>query len=217
MIPSSNPLDLLKQHIPELSPLQIDQFKILGTLYAEWNEKVNLISRKDIDLLYERHILHSLFISKVLRFYPGARIMDIGTGGGFPGIPLAILYPEVEFILVDSIEKKIKVVHDIIEKVGLKNAKAIRSRAEELDIQVDYVVSRATAPMEDLVRWTKKQLVSGQKGNLPNGWVVLKGGKLKEELRPFKRIIEIHPIKKMTDLPFFDEKAVIYLPRQVLV
>lgn len=124
---------------------------------------------------------------------------------------------KVQFLLVDSIEKKIKVVQDIIEKVGLKNAKAIRSRAEELDIQVDYVVSRATAPMEDLVRWTKKQLVSGQKGNLPNGWIVLKGGNLKEELRPFKRIIEIHPIKKMTDLPFFDEKAVIYLPRQVLV
>ena len=208
--------ELLKTYFPSLTEGQLQQYDKLVTLFIEWNEKVNLISRKDIDHLISRHILHSLAIVMAIRFDPGARVMDIGTGGGFPGIPLAIYYPEVKFTLVDSIEKKIKVVKDLVEQLGLQNVTVIRGRAEEQAIQVDYVVSRAVAPMNDLVTWSKKQCISGQKGSLPNGWVVLKGGDLKEELFDFRKIVELNPIREYFKDEFFDTKQVVYLPRQVL-
>jgi 16S rRNA (guanine527-N7)-methyltransferase len=185
-------------------------------LYSEWNEKVNVISRKDIDQLMSRHVLHSLAIAKAIRFDPGAKVMDIGTGGGFPGVPLAILYPEVEFTLVDSIEKKIKVLTAIVEQLELKNVTVLRSRAEELKLKVDYVVSRATAPMTDLINWSRTQCTSGQKGSLPNGWVVLKGGDLDEELYNYRKIVMKFPVSDFFRDPFYDQKMVIYIPRQVL-
>ncbi len=208
--------ELLKKYFPSLEDDQLKQYDMLVALFIEWNEKVNLISRKDIDHLISRHILHSLAIAKAIRFDPGARIMDIGTGGGVPGIPLAIFYPEVQFTLVDSIEKKIKVVKDLVDQLGLLNVTVIRGRAEEQMIQVDYVISRAVAPMNYLVAWSKKQCISGQKGSLPNGWVVLKGGDLKEELFDFRKIVELNPIRDYFKDEFYDTKQVVYLPRQVL-
>lgn len=207
---------LLKNYFPSISEEQLMQYDKLVTLFIEWNEKVNLISRKDIDHLISRHILHSLAIAKAISFDSGARVMDIGTGGGFPGIPLAIFYPEVKFTLIDSIEKKIKVVKDLVGQLGLQNVTVIRGRAEEQSILVDYVVSRAVAPMNDLVKWALKQCVSGQKGSLPNGWVVLKGGDMKEELYDFRKIVELNPIREYFKDEFFDTKQVVYLPRQVL-
>lgn len=206
----------ISDYFPGLTVDQIQKFESLPPLYASWNEKINVVSRKDIEQLPIHHILHSLAICKVIRFNPGARVMDIGTGGGFPGIPLAIFYPEVQFYLIDSIEKKIKVVQDIVEQLGLKNVTVIRGRAEEQTIQVDYVVSRATAPMNNLVSWSRRQLISGQAGSLPNGWVVLKGGDLKEELHDFRKIVDIHKVSDFFPLPHFDQKVVVYLPRQIL-
>ena len=144
-------------------------------------------------------------------------VLDLGTGGGFPGIPLAILNPEVHFILVDSIEKKIRAVADIVECLELRNVEVVRGRVEELSVQVDYIVSRAVAPMDELVRWTKKQLRPGQAGSLPNGWVVLKGGDLKEELMNYRKEVEIQPLKKYFDDEFFDTKVIVYLARQIIV
>ncbi len=206
----------IEQQFPELTSEQKKQFSKLPGLYEEWNEKINLISRKDIEHLIEKHILHSLAIAKVIRFDAGAQVMDIGTGGGFPGIPLAILFPEVTFYLVDSIEKKIKVVQDIVERIGLKNVFVIRGRAEEQNLKLDYVVSRATAPMPDLVKWSRKQLLPGQMGSLPNGWVVLKGGDLKEELKPFGRLPDIQKVSKIFPGEYFEGKVVIYLARQII-
>ncbi len=205
---------LLKSAFPELTPAQLELFEKHAVLFKEWNEKINLVSRKDIDQLAERHILHSLAIAKYIRFNSGAKVMDIGTGGGFPGIPLAIYFPEVEFILVDSIAKKMMVVDDLVKQLGLTNVQVVRGRAEELDVRVDYVVSRATAPMTDLVNWSIDQLSKGQKGSLPNGWVVLKGGDLKEELRPFAKEIEIQNVKSYFNAEYFEGKVIVYLQRQ---
>jgi 16S rRNA (guanine527-N7)-methyltransferase len=211
-----NSLSVIEQYFPDLTAIQKKLFTQLPALYAEWNEKVNVISRKDIDRLMSRHVLHSLAIAKAIRFDAGAKVMDIGTGGGFPGVPLAILYPEVEFTLVDSIEKKIKVLSAIVEQLELKNVTVLRSRAEELKLKVDYVVSRATAPMTDLINWSRTQCTSGQKGSLPNGWVVLKGGDLDEELHDYRKIVMKFPVSDFFRDPFYDQKLVIYIPRQVL-
>lgn len=211
-----NSLSVIEQYFPDLTAIQKKLFAQLPALYSEWNEKVNVISRKDIDQLMSRHVLHSLAIAKAIRFDAGAKVMDIGTGGGFPGVPLAILYPEVEFTLVDSIEKKIKVLQAIVEHLGLKNVAVLRSRAEELKLKVDYVVSRATAPMSDLINWSRSQCTSGQKGSMPNGWVVLKGGDLDEELYNYRKIVMKFPVSDFFRDPFFDQKMVIYIPRQVL-
>lgn len=207
---------LLKHYFPNLSEKQVLLFTKHEELFKEWNEKVNLVSRKDIDHLTIKHILHSLSLTKYIRFNEGARVLDIGTGGGFPGIPLAIYYPEVNFTLVDSIEKKIKVVEELVRELDLKNVVVKRTRVEELKEDFDYVVSRAVAPMTDLVEWSFKNCKMGQVGSLPNGWVVLKGGDLKEELSPFKKIVEVQSIHAYFPLAFFETKSIVYIPRQSL-
>lgn len=197
---------------PEMEA-RLQQFK---RIFLEWNEKINLISRKDTASFEVKHVLHSLAIARFIRFYPGAQVLDLGTGGGFPGIPLAIVFPEVQFTLVDSIEKKMKAVQDIVNQLDLQNVKVVRGRAEEQTGNFDYVVSRAVAPMNDLVRWTRKQLISGQKGSLPNGWVVLKGGDLKDELVEFRREVELQPLREWWKDDFFDTKVIVYLARQII-
>ena len=205
--------DYIKGVLPEQEK-QLADFK---RYFLEWNAKINLISRKDTEAFEVKHVLHSLAIARFIRFNPGAVVLDLGTGGGFPGIPLAILNPEVHFILVDSIEKKIRAVADIVECLEFRNVEVVRGRVEELSVQVDYIVSRAVAPMDELVRWTKKQLRPGQAGSLPNGWVVLKGGDLKEELMNYRKEVEIQPLKKYFDDEFFDTKVIVYLARQIIV
>lgn len=207
---------LLKKYFPNLNEQQLALFSAHQELFNSWNEKVNLVSRKDVEHLMIKHIIHSLSITKYIRFDDGARVLDIGTGGGFPGIPLAIFYPNVKFTLVDSIEKKIKVVEDIVQQLNLKNVAVIRSRAEELKQEFDYIVSRAVAPMEVLVRWGINRCKMGQNGSLPNGWVVLKGGDLKEELMAYKKIAEIQSLYDYFPLEFFETKSIVYIPRQSL-
>ena len=216
MLNSMGQFAFIEKYFPGLTANQIKQFEFLPELYQSWNEKVNLISRKDIEQLMERHVLHSLAVAKVVRFNEGARVMDVGTGGGFPGIPLAILNPNVKFFLIDSIEKKIKAVQDIVLQLGLTNVDVIRGRAEEQKLKLDYVVSRAAAPMSDLVSWTRSQLISGQEGSLPNGWIVLKGGDLREELQPFGKLPELYPINDFFPSEVFEQKVVVYLARQIL-
>lgn len=198
-----------------LTERQAEQFAQLGVLYPEWNEKINLISRKDIDNLYEHHILHSLAIEKILHFQPGTRIMDVGTGGGFPGIPLAILFPECQFILIDSIRKKVGVAEAIAKEIGLTNVECRWERMEEEKEKVDFIVSRAVMPLPDLVKLVKKNVChEGQKNALPNGLIVLKGGGLDAEIRPFKNIAELTDLSTVyPDIAWYKEqKKAIYLP-----
>jgi len=196
-----------------LNECQAEQFAQLDALYREWNAKINVISRKDIDNLYEHHVLHSLAIAKFVRFSAGTTIMDIGTGGGFPGIPLAILYPDCKFVLVDSIGKKIKVASAVAEALGLKNVECVQERAEDEKRQFDFVVSRAVMPMPDLVKLVRKNISHiGQHNALPNGLIVLKGGGLDSELMPYKKIVEVTPVSTFFPHEWFNGKFVIYLP-----
>jgi 16S rRNA (guanine527-N7)-methyltransferase len=204
-------LEILEQYFKELNPRQIEQFQMLEGLYKSWNEKINVISRKDIDLLYERHVLHSLAIAKVINFKPYTEILDVGTGGGFPGIPLAILFPESKFTLVDSIGKKIQVVNAISTELGLKNIKALHMRAEQLKTHFDFVVSRAVAPAEEIISWTKELISKNHFHQKPNGWLLLKGGALKEELSATKKSYKIYSISNYFNEEFFEEKAVVYI------
>lgn len=203
--------ELVLKYFPDLSPTQIEQFEKLGDLYKEWNAQINVVSRKDIDELYIRHVLHSLGIAKVQEFKPGSKILDVGTGGGFPGIPLAILFPETEFLLVDSIGKKIKVVNGVAEGIGLTNLKAEHMRAEKVKGEFDFIVSRAVTAMPDFVKWIKKKSAKKQNHALKNGVLYLKGGDLSEELKDF-------PNCTLYDLPdyfnedFFETKKVVHLP-----
>ena len=183
----------------------------LDALYRDWNSKINVISRKDIDNLYEHHVLHSLAIAKVLPFQPGSTILDVGTGGGFPGIPLAILFPECRFTLIDSIGKKIKVATEVASALGLINVVCKQERAEEEKQKFDFVVSRAVMPLPDLVKLVRKNISSTYRNAVPNGIVVLKGGDLKEELRPFKDA-EVTPCSQFFQGEWFETKQVIYLP-----
>lgn len=198
-----------------LTERQAEQFAQLGVLYPDWNEKINLISRKDIENLYEHHILHSLAIEKVLHFQSGTRIMDVGTGGGFPGIPLAILFPDCHFILIDSIRKKVGVAEAIAKEIGLTNVECRWERMEEETEKVDFIVSRAVMPLPDLVKLVRKNVThEGQHNALPNGLIVLKGGGLDAEIRPFKNIVEVTDLSTIyPGLPWYKEqKKAIYLP-----
>ena len=196
----------------QLTEHQEQQFAALDVLYRDWNSKINVISRKDIDNLYEHHVLHSLAIAKVLPFQPHTEILDVGTGGGFPGIPLAILFPECRFTLIDSIGKKIKVAQEVATALGLTNVECIQERAEEEKRKFDFVVSRAVMPLPDLVRLVQKNVSNKQRNAVPNGFVVLKGGDLREELRPFQKRAEITEISTLFRGEWFDTKRVIYLP-----
>lgn len=195
----------------KLTERQAGQFAQLDALYRDWNSKINVISRKDIDNLYEHHVLHSLAIAKLLPFLPGTSILDVGTGGGFPGIPLAILFPECQFLLIDSIGKKIKVASEIAAALGLNNVTCKQERAEEEKQKFDFVVSRAVMPLPDLVRLILKNVSGKHKNAVPNGLIVLKGGDLQEEIRPFKEA-EVTPCSQWFKGEWFDSKQVIYLP-----
>ncbi len=201
------------EYFPKLTPLQIQQLEQIGPLYREWNEKINVISRKDIDHLYEHHVLHSLSIAKVVSFKPGAQILDLGTGGGFPGIPLAILFPEVQFLMVDGTGKKIKVVQAIIEALGLQNAQALHGRAEELKQQFDFVICRAVARLEKLIPWSFPRLKKKQQHGQPNGLLTLKGGNVQEEIKalPNHYYTEIYPLTDFFAETYFEEKCIVYV------
>ena len=202
--------EILKQ-FPDLSDNQILQFQKLQSLYEDWNAKINVISRKDIDELYTRHVLHSLGIAKIIEFRPGSKIMDVGTGGGFPGIPLAILFPEVDFYLIDVIAKKIKVVNEVAAGLGLKNVKAEQKRAELVKQEFDFIVSRAVTNMPDFVSWVDDKVSKKQNHELANGFLYLKGGDLTEELKAFPKATEYNLSDFFTD-EFFETKKVVHLP-----
>jgi 16S rRNA (guanine527-N7)-methyltransferase len=202
--------EILKQ-FPNLTENQILQFEKLEVLYHDWNAKINVISRKDIDELYTKHVLHSLAIAKIQPFEPGTYILDVGTGGGFPGIPLAILFPETRFYLIDVIAKKIKVVQAVVDALGLKNVKAEQIRAENVKGDYDFIVSRAVTNMPDFVSWIKDKIKKQNKHNLPNGILYLKGGDLREELKDFPRATEYNIADFFKD-EFFETKKVVHLP-----
>lgn len=198
----------------ELSTKKTEQFALLQELYADWNSKINVISRKDIDSLYEKHILHSLAIAKLIRFRDGAEVIDVGTGGGFPGIPLAIYFPQVRFHLIDSIGKKIKVVNAVAEALGLQNVTAQQIRSNELrKRKFEFVVSRAVTNLPKFVDETRHLISTKDQHGLPNGTVYLKGGDLTEELDPFKKVVDSFNISDFFEEDFFDTKKIIYLPR----
>ena len=202
--------DLIIRYFPDITERQKQQFESLGALYEEWNARINVVSRKDMEHLYTRHILHSLAIAKVCQFEAGARVVDIGCGGGFPSVPLAIMFPEVEFVGCDSIAKKIRVVEGIKAGAGIDNLTAVNSRAEQLGQKFDYVVSRAVTEMARFMPWAWPLLRKGQKGTLPNGILYLKGGELAEELAATRRHWDLYDIRTMFDDEFFDTKRVVY-------
>lgn len=202
---------IVYKYFPDLTDHQKEQFDALGSLYAEWNEKINVISRKDIEELYERHVLHSLAIAKFMDFKDGSSILDVGTGGGFPGIPLAILFPNVQFLLVDSIGKKIKVCNEVASEINLQNLTAEHERMEKVKGEFDFVVSRAVAQTRQLYNWTRHLISKEQKNHLPNGWLLLKGGDLKEELNATHLQREVVELPDYFDEPFFETKKVVYL------
>lgn len=205
-------MDIILKYFKELTAGQQAQFAALFPLYSEWNAKINVISRKDIENLYEHHVLHSLGIARIIRFRPDTEIMDLGTGGGFPAIPLAILFPEVKFHLVDSIRKKILVATEVASAIGLKNVTFAHERAEEEKRLFDFVVSRAVMPLTDLHKICRKNISKRQQNALPNGLICLKGGELAHEAMPFKNLLEIHDLSMEFEEPFFETKKVVYLP-----
>lgn len=205
-------IQLIQKYFTGLTETQITRFAHLEPLYEEWNSKINVISRKDIDALYEKHVLHSLAIAKAIRFTAGSSILDVGTGGGFPGIPLAIMFPEVSFHLVDSIGKKIKVVKAVAEALQLENVTADQVRAEELKAKYDFVVSRAVTSLPDFVKWIRKNVSPENRNALPNGVLYLKGGDLQEELQPFGRRPMVYNLSDYFQEAFFETKKLVYLP-----
>ncbi len=204
-------MELILKYFPNLTKDQIHKFELLESLYKDWNLKINVVSRKDIDELYLRHVLHALAIAKVIVFKDDSRIMDVGTGGGFPGIPLAIMFPECSFHLVDSIAKKLKVVNSVVEGLGLTNVKTTHTRVEEINETYDFIVSRAVAAMPTFVHWTKGKIAKQQNNELKNGILYLKGGDLTEELKDYKAIT-IYNIKDFYSEDFYNTKKVVHLP-----
>ena len=204
-------MELILKYFPDLTEEQKRQFAALYDLYTDWNSKINVISRKDIENLYENHVLHSLGIAKVIRFKPGTKVMDLGTGGGFPGIPLAILFPEVQFHLVDSIGKKVRVATEIAGSIGLKNVTTRHARAEEEKQLFDFVVSRAVMPLTDLLKIIRKNISPKQQNALPNGLICLKGGELERETMPVKNKTTMWNLKEFFGEEFFETKKVVYV------
>jgi len=205
-------IDIILKYFPNITDKQKEQFSALYPLYSDWNSKINVISRKDIDNLYIHHVLHSLGIAKIIQFTDGTYIMDVGTGGGFPGIPLAILFPKCKFLLVDSIGKKvIKVAAEIAKEIGLTNVECRHSRAEDIKEKVDFVVSRGVMPLPDLVKIVRKNISKEQKNALPNGVICLKGGNLEGELKPFKKHAETDNLSSFFKEDFFAEKKIVYV------
>ncbi|MCH2231025.1 MAG: 16S rRNA (guanine(527)-N(7))-methyltransferase RsmG [Crocinitomicaceae bacterium] len=204
-------MDLILSHFPNLTEDQKEQFGRLKELYMDWNSQINVISRKDTENFYERHVMHSLAIAKVTTFKEGTKLMDIGTGGGFPGIPLAILFPDCKFLLVDSIGKKIKVVKEITKTLNLKNVRATHERAENINEQFDFIVSRAVTAMPAFLSWTKGKFLKENKNEFKNGILYLKGGDLSKEMSPIKKAIQYFDIKDFYDGEFFDTKKVVYV------
>lgn len=204
-------MELLLKYFPELDEKQKEQFAALGELYTDWNAKINVISRKDIGNLYEHHVLHSLGIAKVIHFSPETKIMDLGTGGGFPGIPLAIFFPEVKFHLVDSIGKKVRVASEVANSIGLKNVTFSHARAEEIKDMYDFVVSRAVMPLTDLIKIIRKNFSTHQQNALPNGLICLKGGELEHETMPFRNKTTMWNLSDYFDEDFFETKKVVYV------
>ena len=204
-------MEILLKYFSDLSPTQRKQFEQLKEVYDEWNAQINVISRKDTENFYERHVLHSLAIAKVISFKDDSEILDIGTGGGFPGIPLAILFPKCQFVLVDSIGKKIKVVNEVAQALGLKNVKGIHERAENIDQQFDFIVSRAVTSMPSFLTWTKDKFKKKNLNDLSNGILYLKGGDLTEEMKEVKKFYKITDIPSFFDEEFFETKKVVYV------
>ena len=204
--------EIILKYFPQLSEEQQRQFDALDALYRDWNAKINVISRKDIDNLYEHHVLHSLAIAKVINFRPGTEILDFGTGGGFPGIPLAIMFPECHFKLIDGTGKKIRVAQEVANAIGLKNCEPAHLRGEEEKGKYDFVVSRAVMPLPDLMKIVRKNISKTQRNALPNGVICLKGGDLQAELRPFYKIVETTDIGTLFKEEWFKEKNVVFLP-----
>jgi len=204
-------MEQIRHYFPELTPIQIEQLSQLDSLYHDWNSKINVISRKDIDNLYEHHVLHSMSIAKAIRFKPGTEIMDLGTGGGFPGIPLAILFPECHFHLVDSIGKKIKVCTEVAKEIGLSNVSFRHCRAEEEKALFDFVVSRAVMPLADLVKIIRKNIKKENHNALPNGLLCLKGGELENEIQPFRHHAMITSLDDFYKEEFFKTKKLVYV------
>jgi len=206
-------VEIIEKYFPELTSIQKERFAALPQLYAEWNQMINVISRKDVENIMLHHVLHSLSIAKYISFKEGSKIFDLGTGGGFPGIPLAILFPESDFTLVDGTGKKIKVVNAIIESLNLTNAKGLHARAEEIKGKYDFVVSRAVAKVDQLIHWSRRLVSNNQQNRLPNGLIALKGGNLVEELKllPKWEYYEVTPISNYFSEPFFEEKNIVYI------
>ena len=205
-------IEIIKKYFPQLTPKQEEQFAALDALYHDWNAKINVISRKDIDNLYEHHILHSLAIAKCINFRKGTNVLDFGTGGGFPGIPLAIFFPEANFKLIDGTGKKVRVAQEVADAIGLDNVLPAHLRGEEEKGKFDFIVSRAVMPLPDLMKIVKKNIASDQHNVLPNGVIVLKGGNLDEELKPYKNIAEKTELSQWFDEEWFKEKYLIYVP-----
>lgn len=205
-------MDIILKYFPNLTERQKEQFAALPDLYGDWNSKINVISRKDMDNFMEHHVLHSLAIAKVLQFKTMAEVMDLGTGGGFPGIPLAIMFPDANFYLVDSIGKKIKVVQSVAESLQLKNVKAEQIRAEQVDRDFDFIVSRAVTDLSQFVGWVRGKLSDIHYHKLRNGIIYLKGGDLTEEIAPFKKKVHLYDISDFFEEEYFETKKVIYLP-----
>lgn len=204
-------MDIILKYFPNITEKQKQQFAALYDLYADWNSKINVISRKDIENLYTHHVLHSLGIAKLIQFKDGSKIMDVGTGGGFPGVPLAILFPKCNFLLVDSIGKKVRVATEVSSAIGLENIQFRHCRAEEVKEQFDFVVSRAVMPLPDLMKIIKKNISKEQRNALPNGLICLKGGNLEGELKPFKKTAEADDLSMYFEEEYFKTKKIVYV------